>query len=153
MRAICLTLFASAAVFAGGCANEPSGRSYSSAQTRTTFDIEYGEVVEIRVVKIEGEAGFLGAWGGASVGHAIGASTSGSHSTRRIAAAVGGVAGAVAGQAVERKIREDEAYEITVRLDNADVIAVVQALDVEFSPGDRVRVLLGRDGSARVSAI
>lgn len=153
MRTIGLTLVASAAIFTAGCASEPSGRSYPGSQTRTTFDVEYGEVVDVQIVKIEGEAGYLGAWSGAMVGRAIGSTSTRSYNGRQIAGAVGGVAGAVAGQAVERKIREDEGYEITVALDNSNTIAVVQAQDVEFTPGDRVRVLLGRDGSARVSAL
>ena len=67
--------------------------------------------------------------------------------------AIGSVAGAVAGQAIERKITEEEGLEITVRLDSSDTIAVVQAQDVLFTPGERVRVLFGPDGSARVSEL
>jgi outer membrane lipoprotein SlyB len=40
--------------------------------------------------------------------------------------------------------------EITVKLDNGDVLAVVQENDVLFAVGDRVRVLTGRDGTTRV---
>ena len=59
----------------------------------------------------------------------------------------------MAGQAIERKLREDEALEITVKMDSARTIAVVQAGDVLFEPGERVRVIFGPDGSARVSGI
>jgi outer membrane lipoprotein SlyB len=68
-----------------------------------------------------------------------------------VARAVGGVAGAVAGQAIERKVTAEEGLEITVLLDSSETVAVVQARDVEFASGDRVRVLFGSDGSARVT--
>jgi len=112
------------ALLVAGCATEPSGRTYGRNETRTAYDIVFGEVIDVQIVTIEGDPGIIGTWGGASVGRAI-----------------------------ERKIREDEALEITVQLDGAEAIAVVQTDDVEFAPGDRVRVLFGRDGSARVAAL
>jgi outer membrane lipoprotein SlyB len=140
-------------VVAAGCASGPSARNYSRNEARSAFDVDYGEVVDVRVITLEGEAGMIGTWGGASVGRAAGAVSSSRWNTRILASAVGGVAGAVAGRAIERKLREDEALEITVQLDGDDLIAVVQADDVAFEPGDRVRVLRSRDGSARVSAL
>ena len=135
-----------------GCALSSSGKSYPRYETRTAYDVEYGEVVETRLVEIEGGASIIGVWGGAEVGRAIG-STVDHGDTRRVAQAVGGVAGAVAGEAIERKITEEEGLEITVRLDSSNTIAVVQAQDVQFSPGERVRVLFGPGGSARVSQL
>ena len=64
---------------------------------------------------------------------------------------MGGVAGAVAGEAIEKKITTEDGLEITVRLDSSDTIAVVQAQDVLFVPGDSVRVLFGPRGSTRVT--
>ncbi len=136
---------------ASGCALSSSGQSYPRYETRTAYDVAYGEVVETRQVEIEGDASFIGVWGGAEVGRAIGSTVDGGRDTRRVVSAVGSVAGAVAGEAIERKITEEDGLEITVRLDNSDTIAVVQAMDVEFSPGERVRVLFGPGGSARVS--
>ena len=63
---------------------------------------------------------------------------------------VRGVAGAVAGAAIERKVTAEEGLEITVRLDGDTTIAVVQAADVRFVPGERVRVLFGPYDEARV---
>jgi outer membrane lipoprotein SlyB len=134
------------------CAYSSSGQSYPRTQTRIAYDVEYGEVVSTRVVKIEGDASYISSWGGAEVGRAIG-STVDDRGTRRIARAVGGVAGAVAGQAIERKITAEDGIEITVELDSNSTVAIVQAQDVAFSPGQRVRVLFGSDGSARVSAL
>jgi outer membrane lipoprotein SlyB len=41
--------------------------------------------------------------------------------------------------------------ELLVRLDNGEDMTVVQATDVAFRPGDRVRVMQGHDGSTRVT--
>jgi outer membrane lipoprotein SlyB len=150
MTPIRLVLISAIAVAVCACASSSSGRSYPRYQTRAAYDVEYGEVVGTRIVEIEGDASFIGVWGGSEVGRALG-STVEDRSTRRVARAVGGVAGAVAGQAIERKVTAEEGLEITVLLDSSETVAVVQARDVEFAPGDRVRVLFGSDGSARVS--
>ena len=41
--------------------------------------------------------------------------------------------------------------ELLVRLDSGEDMTVVQAADVAFRPGDRVRVMRGHDGSTRVT--
>ncbi len=40
--------------------------------------------------------------------------------------------------------------ELQVRLDNGEGVTVVQAAEIAFRPGDRVRVMQGHDGSRRV---
>jgi outer membrane lipoprotein SlyB len=134
-----------------GCArHSASSQVYPRYETRTAYDVRYGEVVAIREVEIEGYSTFIGRWGGAIVGQAIGGNVHGRNS-RRVARAVGGVAGAVAGEAVERQATAELGLEVTVRLDNGDVIAVVQGTDIPFLPGEPARVLFGPQGSARVS--
>ena len=146
-----LVLALCALALSSGCATySASGASYPRYETRTAYDVEYGEVVTTRVVEIEGDASFIGVWGGSEVGRAVGG-TVGDGDTRRVARAVGGVAGAVAGAAIEKKITAEDGLEITVRLDSRDTIAVVQAQDVLFAPGDRVRVLFGPRGSTHVT--
>ncbi|HEY5624477.1 MAG TPA: hypothetical protein VIV14_12010 [Gammaproteobacteria bacterium] len=141
-----------AAVLTSGCATpSSSGSVYPRHDTRTAYNVEYGEVIATRVVEIEGETSFVGVWGGATVGRAAGGALSGGGDTRRVAQAVGGVAGAVAGEALEKKITAEDGLEITVRLDSNDTIVVVQEHDVVFLPGDRVRVLFGPRGSTRLT--
>ncbi len=146
-----LVLTLCALAMSSGCATySASGSSYPRYETRTAYDVEYGEVVATRSVEIEGDASIIGVWGGSEVGRAVG-STVGDGDTRRVARAVGGVAGAVAGEAIEKKITAEDGLEITVRLDSSDTIAVVQAQDVLFAPGDRVRVVFGPRGSTHVT--
>jgi outer membrane lipoprotein SlyB len=67
-----------------------------------------------------------------------------------VGAVLGSVAGGVAGQAVEQAATRQPGLEITVKLDSGRMIAVTQAADENFRPGDRVRVL--SDGhTARVT--
>ena len=137
-----------------GCARQSaSSQVYPRYEARTAYDVEYGEVVDVRQVEIEGYATFIGTWGGAIVGDAIGreAINTTSRSTRRVAGAVGGVAGAVIGEAIERKATSEVGLEISVELDSGGTIAIVQAADIPFAPGDQARVLFGPQGSARVT--
>lgn len=46
---------------------------------------------------------------------------------------------------------KQEGIELVVRLDNGDSMTVVQAADVAFRTGDRVRVLQSHDGAIRVT--
>ncbi len=147
-----LVLALCALALCSGCATRSaSGSSYPRYETRTVYDVEYGEVVATRIVEIEGDASFIGVWGGSEVGRAVGG-TVGDGAARGVARAVGAVAGAVAGGAIEEKLTAEDGLEITVRLDsNGDTIAVVQAQDVLFAPGERVRVLFGPHGSTHIT--
>jgi outer membrane lipoprotein SlyB len=68
-----------------------------------------------------------------------------------VLAALGGLGGQLAGEAIERKVTEELGLEIMVALDSNRTIVIVQAQDVHFAVGERVRILYGPDGSARVS--
>ena len=134
-----------------GCAtNSSSGSSFPRYETRTAYDVKYGEVIATRPIEIEGGVSYIGVWGGSAVGRAIGRSLDNGN-TGRIAGSLGGVAGAVAGEAIEKKLTAEDGLEITVRLDNGHTIAASQELDVLFVPGDRVRVLFGLRGSTRIT--
>ena len=104
----------------------------------------------VREVEIEGYSTVIGRWGGAVVGEAIG-STADGRRTRRVARAVGGVTGAIVGEAIERELTSEVGLELTVQLASGGTVAIVQASDVVFAPGDQVRVLFGPEGSARVT--
>ena len=59
-----------------GCARySASGQVYPRYDTRTAYDVEYGEVLGVREVEIEGYSTVIGRWGGAIVGEAIGSTT------------------------------------------------------------------------------
>ena len=135
----CLMLLV-AVLFLSACASSRSGDVYSRDQTRREMSLRLGVVDSVREVRMEGTRSGVGSLAGAGVGGVAG-STIGGGKGQIIGAIVGAVAGGLAGSAAEEKLTEKNALEITVRLDNGEVIAVVQEMGEVFRRGDRVRVL------------
>ena len=67
-----------------------------------------------------------------------------------IAAVLGGVAGGVIGNKVENAATKKVGVELSVQLDDGELISVVQKAEEPFSVGDRVRLLTSH-GVARIS--
>lgn len=139
-------------VAVSGCTLPSRGDVYSRDETRTAWEVRYGEVVDVDAVTIEGRRSGLGRVGGGFVGHEVGR-TVGSGAGSRVAGAVGAVAGAVAGEAVEEGVTREKGLQITVRLDTGRTLAVVQAADQRFSVGEKVKVYSRSDGAARVAKL
>lgn len=132
-----------------GCATSNSGSVYSREQTRQAQTVRMGVVESVRTVKIEGTRSGIGAATGAVVGGVAGSELGGGKG-KVLTTVVGAVAGGLAGQAVEEGVTRKDGLEITVKLDNGSMLAVVQEADEAFHPGERVRVLEG-GGVTRVS--
>ena len=133
-----------------GCASSLSSGAYSRDSARQMQTVYYGTVQSVRTVQIEGTKTPIGAGAGAVSGGILGSQVGGG--TGRSLATVGGVVlGGLAGAAAEEGITRQPGYEITVRLDNGRTVSIVQAADVSFQPGDRVRVIEARDGTTRVT--
>ena len=66
-------------------------------------------------------------------------------------AVIGGIVGHVADKAVNSK----EGLEITVKLDDGDLVAVTQSVDGSdaITSGDRVRVVVDQTGTSRVQRL
>lgn len=137
-----LLLAASTTVLLTGCPAGLGSKDYTREQARTAQEVQMGVVESVRVVKIEGTKSAVGPAAGAVVGGVAG-STVGGGRGQIVGATVGAVLGGVGGAAAEEAITRQEGLEITVRLDSGRVIAVTQAADEQFNPGDRVRVLTG----------
>ncbi|MCZ6686416.1 MAG: glycine zipper 2TM domain-containing protein [Gammaproteobacteria bacterium] len=152
MKTALISLLCTVGLLAGCATPNTAGEVYSRKDTLRAMDVSYGEVLVVVPVVIDGRATRLGLVGGGAIGYEIGREI-GDGGGRQVAGAVGAVAGAVAGQAIEKKITEQDGQEITIEMDNGRVIAIVQAATVEFFEGERVRVLTGRGGHARVLKI
>lgn len=134
-----------------GCATEASSKVYPRHQTQVAWTVDYGAVIAIDEITIEGERTAVGRVGGGLIGYEAGRAV-GEGSGRRIAAAAGAVAGAVAGGAAEKRLTSQRGYQITVELDGKkQAIAIVQAADEHFAIGERVKVLRRGNGAARVT--
>jgi outer membrane lipoprotein SlyB len=144
-----LTAFAMVLLLAVGCASSRSGKVYSRDQARQTQTVYLGTVERVEWVQIEGTKTPLGVIAGAAVGGVLGSSI-GHGWGSVIAGTAGAVAGGMAGAAVEEEVTKKDGIEITVTLDSGETIAIVQEADEAFRVGDRVRILTGPDGTARV---
>jgi outer membrane lipoprotein SlyB len=132
-----------------GCASGNSGDAYRRDQTRQAQTVKMGVVESVRSVKIEGTKSPVGTAAGAVVGGVAGSSI-GEGKGSVIGAVVGAVAGGLAGSAIEEGVTRKDGLEITVKLDNGTMLAIVQEAGEQFHPGERIRVLEG-GGVTRVT--
>jgi outer membrane lipoprotein SlyB len=149
MNATRIVVAAVAAVTLAGCASSKSGSVYSREDARQEQTVRMGVVESVRSVTIEGTKTPIGAIAGGAIG-GIGGSAIGSGRGSAVAAVAGAVAGGLLGATAEEGLTRKEGVEVTVRLDNGELRAIVQEGDETFKPGDRVR-LLSVNGQTRVS--
>jgi outer membrane lipoprotein SlyB len=128
-------------VMVAGCASPGlGGGTYSREQARREQTVRMGVVESVRDVKLEGTRSGVGPAAGAVVGGVAGSTVGGGRGAA-IATVLGAVAGGVAGQAAEQGFTAKRGVEVTVRLDNGQMVAIMQDADEAFRPGDRVRIL------------
>ena len=137
------------ALVLAGCASSMSGDVYSRDRAQKVQTVEYGEVVEVRQVQIEGTKSGVGALGGGALGGALGSGV-GRGAGKTVAIVGGAIAGAAAGAATEEAVTKQQGLEITVKLDSGQTLALVQGMDPPVRVGDRVKLMRNPDGSARV---
>jgi outer membrane lipoprotein SlyB len=112
--------------------------------------VQFGTVESVRAVQLEGTKTPVGSIAGAAIG-GIAGNTVGGGRGQAVATVIGAVAGGLAGSAVEEGATRQPGVEVTVRMDNGQFLAVVQADEGErFRAGERVRVLSDA-GTTRVS--
>ncbi|HWD22954.1 MAG TPA: glycine zipper 2TM domain-containing protein [Burkholderiales bacterium] len=146
---ITIVLALAAAATLAGCATSRSGDVYSRDEALREQTVRLGTVESVRPVTIQGTRSGIGAASGAVVGGVAGSGVGhGRGST--IAGVLGAVGGGVAGQAIEEGTTRKSGVEITVRLDNGELRAIVQEETDKFVAGQRVR-LLTTGGVTRVS--
>ncbi len=146
-RFIIMVVIVTSSFMATDCVS--TGGTYSRAQVGTVQQVNFGTVEHVRPVFIDGKSG-VGAGIGAVVGGIVGSGI-GSGRGRDLATVLGAVGGGVLGSKAQKELSMVEGVELTVRLDNGRVVAVIQELSREayLSVGDRVRVIT-HHGKARV---
>ena len=149
MKHALLVVLAASVLALSGCASSLSGSAYSRDQARGEMSVRLGVVENVRQVQIEGTRSPVGGIAGGVIGGVAGRNIGGG-SGSIVGSVVGAVAGGIAGSAIEEGVTRQTGLEITVRLENGQLIAVTQAADETFQPGERVRVLSGR-GTTRVT--
>ncbi len=133
----------------GGCITHESANVYEKHEAGREQTVRMATVDSVRKVTLAGSQSGVGAGAGGAIG-GIAGSQVGHGAGSSAAAVLGAVAGGVAGNVLENKATQHEALEITVRLDSGEMRAIVQEADVQFTPGQRVR-LLSSGGVTRVT--
>ena len=153
-----LSIACTALLALGGCATNPmmgtgvpqaSAQGYTVSGAQSIQAVQLGTVLAVRSVEIAGQGSGIGAIGGALAGGAIGHQI-GNGNGQKLATIAGALAGLMGGQALEGSAAKESGLLVTVRLDGGQVLAITQAADVQLAVGERVQVIAGRDGKARV---
>lgn len=145
-----VALAAWAALAVTGCATQSSSSAvYNAGQVQREQIVRMGTLESVRQVAIQRSDSGVGTLAGVGLGGVAGSAVGGGRGSI-IGAIVGAVAGGVAGNAIENSADRRPGYELTVRLDDGELRAIVQEADEPFQPGDRVRIL-SRGGVSRVT--
>ncbi len=97
-----------------------------------------GVVVSVNKVKAKGKPNYLGAITGGVAGAALGNQV-GKGDGKTLATVLGVVGGAVAGREIEKQVRSDTHYDVTVRLDDGSSRTVSYPSNPGFAVGAKVR--------------
>lgn len=135
-----------------GCGPHLGGYDYNAGEARQSSSVYYATAVSVEEVNINSSSsnrqvagGLIGAVAGGVLGSTIG-SGSGQTLATLGGALLGGAAGAGAGDLVSRQT----GLQITVRYDNGGEEVIVQGKDPYITPGQRVRIIVGANGTRRV---
>jgi len=102
-----------------------------------------GTIESVREVAQPGEGSWMGSVAGGVVGGLLG-NQIGRGNGRTLATVAGAVGGAFAGREVEKHVRSDKHYEITVRFDDGRVQSFSDTQPPVWRNGDRVRLSNGQ---------
>lgn len=100
-----------------------------------------GTVDSVREVSTKGEGSGLGAIGGAVLGGVLGNQV-GNGKGRDAATVVGAIGGAVAGHHIEKNVRSEKQYQVSVRFDDG-TFRTYTLTNTQWRAGDRVRLSNG----------
>tara|TARA_R110002095_G_C4228722_1_gene237790 strand:- start:513 stop:1004 length:492 start_codon:yes stop_codon:yes gene_type:complete len=136
-----------------GCGRNIGASNYASAGVGESMTSYAGVIASKRQVLVqEGDklqdnviGGVAGGVAGGFLGNTLGGGRGNTLAT------VGGVAaGALAGAYAQKELSKQEAFEYTIQLDNGQLKTVVQGLDVNLHPGQRVILHVSYKGRSRI---
>lgn len=155
MKKSLITIIALSTILTG-CMSNLGGDVYSREDARRVQQVQFGTIVALRPVKIEGTKTPIGAITGAAIG-GIAGSTVGGGTGSYVAAIIGAVGGGLIGGMGEELITRSNGVEITFNQDNGATKAIVQQVQENemFRVGDRIRImnLNGQYRATRVNYI
>ena len=125
------------------CTSDISSSHYSTGSVGSVAQVMGGTVVSVRQVSISSEDNNAGTLIGGALGGAGGSAIGGGDRAHIIGAIGGAVIGGIAGNAAQRGLSSQSGYEYIVRLDNGQMVTIVQGTDILLNPGQRCYVSLG----------
>ena len=101
----------------------------------------YGVVESVKEIEVKGDAKGIGAVGGAVAGAVLGHNI-GNHN--KVVTVLGAAGGGLLGNQIEKKVRTEKAWEMTVRYDDGTTQSFQSKEAPSWHQGDRVRYYEGR---------
>lgn len=140
-----------AVITLAGCATQQRSASvYRADEAQREQIVRMATVESVRDVQVERGPTGVGTVAGSVIGGVAGSGIGGGRGSV-VGAVAGAVAGGVIGQAIEGSSSLKPGLEITVKLENGELRAIVQEVDgQQFRPGDKVR-LVTQGGVTRVT--
>ena len=117
-----------------------------AAQSYQIQRILRGEIVSAQPVVIQDRPSGRGAATGSTVGAIAGAAIA-DRGDGLLGALVGGAIGGAIGRAADRAGSTKRGTELVIRLDSGEEIAIQIPGELEYLPGDRVRLTVGPNGT------
>ncbi len=130
------------------CGIGNTNTTYSRAEIGKQGQVEWGKIIAMTNIEIEGESSGFGAIGGGVIGGIAGSAVGGGVG-RSLAIAGGAVGGAVAGNMAEKAITSDTAWEFIVQKTNGQTVPVVQTNELNLQVGDEVLLAIVK-GKTRI---
>jgi outer membrane lipoprotein SlyB len=127
-----------------GCAYHAGSADYRGYEVMGEQHVRFGVVEVVRDVRIRPMNTGVGSASGAFIGGIAGSHVGGG-SGQIVGAIAGTLLGSIIGHNAEQQANELPGVEVTVLLDSGNYIAIVQQAGEAFRPGERVRVLTGRE--------
>lgn len=118
-----------------------SANVYRANEAQNEQSVRMATVESVRDVSIDKGASGIGKLSGGALGGLAAGSNIGRGNGSAAAAVVGAIAGGIIGDNVEANLTKTKGIEITVKLDNGELRAIVQDADEVFKAGERVRLL------------
>jgi outer membrane lipoprotein SlyB len=147
-----IVLLASSVMLLTSCARQISSDVYAARQVGEVSTTYAGYIKSVREVCMEQgeqlEDNGLGLVGGGVAGGVAGSAIGRGHF---VPTAAGAIVGAVAGSLVEKKLKQQSAFEYIVELENGGLITVVQGRDHLYNVGQPVYVIVSQTGRSRIT--
>lgn len=151
-----VALFCALFIFSfSSCARQISSNVYSASSIGEASTSYSGVIINARTILVQDkeylEENALGIIGGGVAGTLLG-SQIGKGKGNALATVAGGILGATGGAFAEKALKEQNAIEYVIALDNGETKTVVQGPDPVFMPGQNVWLLVSQKGRSRVIA-